>query len=212
MRTRIAYPLAACLALALVGRMWLHVDAVNAADEREPQFEDNFESLDSAWGEGEDYGVKDGKFFIELPPDHWRSVLNMSNVFNEIDATVSVTFVKLEDQKDLLAGLAFWVKDYSSYYSFAVDTNGRYSVGRYANNRWLTVIEWKPNDAIKKGLGQANELRIVTKGHTATLYVNGVQLANFKGQPPEGGGAVGLMADSYSTRPTRIEFAKLKVM
>ena len=139
-------------------------------------------------------------------------MLNLSNVFSEIDATVSVTFTKLDDAKEVSAGLAFWATDYSSYYAFAVDIDGRYSVARFAENRWLTVIDWKLHDAIKKGLGQTNDLRVITNGHTATLFVNGVQITTFKGQHPQGGGAIGLMADSYSKQPARFEFARLRVM
>lgn len=211
MRKLIQYSLAACLTLALVVRMSTFASVVSAADEGEPQFEDNFESLDPSWGEAEDYGVADGKFFIVTKPDSWRTVLNLSNVFNEIDAAVSVACVRLEDAKEASAGLAFWAKDYSSYYAFAVGIDGRYTVARFAENRWLTVIDRKPHDAIKKGLGQANDLRVVTNGRTAALYVNGVQVTTFKGQPPAGGGAIGLMADSYSAKPARFEFAGLRV-
>ena len=66
MRKHISYLLAASLALALLGRLLTGASAVNAADPAELQFEDNFETLDASWGEGKEYGVKDGKFFIEL--------------------------------------------------------------------------------------------------------------------------------------------------
>lgn len=67
-------------------------------------------------------------------------------------------------------------------------------------------------NSLQKGLGQTNELRVATNGHTATLYINGVQVTTFKGRHPRGGGAIGLMADSYSKQPARFEFARLRVM
>jgi hypothetical protein len=203
---------AACLTLALVGRLSSYVNVVNAADGGEPQFEDNFETLDPSWGDAESIGVENGKFYIELPADYWRTALNQSNVFTDIDATVTVTFVKLDDPQKGLAGLSFWAADYDSYYDFSIDMDGRYLVSRRAKNRWLTVIDWKQHDAIKKGLGEANELRVVTNEHTVTLYVNGVQLTTFKGQPPAGGGMIGFNADNFSKQPARFEFARLKVM
>lgn len=212
MRKLILYPLAACLMLALAGRMASYVSEVNAADEVEPQFEDNFETLDPSWGEAENLGVQDGKFYIELSADHWRTALNQSNVFVEIDATATVTFVKLDNPQNGLAGLCFWATDYDNYYEFLIDMDGRYLVLRRAKNRWLTIVGRKPHDAIKKGLGEENELRVVTNGHTAALYVNGVQLTTFKGQPPAGGGMIGFNADNFSKQPARFEFARLKVM
>ena len=55
------------------------------------------------------------------------------------------------------------------------------------------------NDAVAKGVGPANELRIVTLGKTATLYVNGKQIATLKGFPPAGGSRIGLHAESGQT-------------
>lgn len=212
MSKKFAYLCAASLLLAATGPACLHMRAARAADEGPPQFEETFETLDASWGEGETYGVKDGKFFIDLQPDYWQCVLNQTNVFKEVDARVEVTIVKLDDPDKGGAGLVFWAQDYSSYYAFMIDTGGRYHVGRYAEQRWRSAVDWKAHDAIKKGEGQTNELRVVTKDRLATLYVNGVQVASFKGQPPEGGQALGLLGDSASTEPTRFEFDNLKVL
>lgn len=212
MRKNIAYLFAASLALALVGRLFSDTNAVHAADPADLQFEDNFETLDASWGEGKEYGVKDGKFFIELAPDSALTVLNQANVFEEIDATILLTIVKVDPPEYGAAGLVFWAKDYSDYYKFMIDAAGEYHVTRLVGNRWASIIDWKPNDAIKKGLGQTNELRVVTEEHTATLYVNGVQLIHFKGQHPEGGQLIGFNADSSESKDaSRYEFAELKV-
>lgn len=212
MRKFIPFPFAALLAMAFAGRTLTVVRAVNAADEAEPQFQDDFETLDASWGEGKGYGVKDGKFFIELQPDTWELVLNQSNVFTEVDATIQLTITQLDNPDNGAAGLMFWAADYSNFYALQVDTGGRFFVGRYtAGKRWMSAVPWKPHDAIKKGVGETNELRVVTKEHTATLYINGVEVASFKGQHPEGGQSVGMMAQNWSKEPSRYEFAHLKV-
>lgn len=212
MRKLIMYPLAACLMLALAGRMASYISEVNAADEVEPQFEDNFESLDPSWGEGKGYGVKDGKFFIELQPQKYQSVLNEANVFNEIDATVLVTTNQLDDPTKGDAGLVFWGQDNDNFHALMVTIDGRFCVERLSGGkRWSWPVDWKPADAIKKGIGETNELRVVTKEHNVTVYINGTQVATFKGQHPDGPSMVGMMAESWSKEPTRYEFAQLKV-
>lgn len=187
--------------------------AARAADEREVQFEDNFESLDPGWGEGStSYGVKDGKFYFELEPQTWQTTLNQANVFTEIDAAVSVTIAKCDTPDNGAAGLVFWAQDYANYYALLVGGDGRFGVVRHASgNRLLMAVPWKVNDAVKKGIGETNELRVVTKDHVATLYINGTQVATFKGQHPQGGELIGFMAESWSKEGTRFEFAKLKV-
>jgi hypothetical protein len=39
-------------------------------------------------------------------------------------------------------------------------------------DRWLTPVPKTPNDAVKKGFGVLNTLRVVTKGHQAVAYAN----------------------------------------
>ena len=215
MRKFIPFAFTAFLAMAFAGRILTEVRAVNAAGESEPQFQDDFETLDAAWGEAKGCGVKDGKFFIELEPEAWQDAINQSNVFTEIDATVQMAVVKMdkENLQNGAAGLIFWGTDYGNFYAFIIDASGRYHVARYtAGKRWLAAVDWKSSDAIKKGEGETNELRVVTKEHTATIYVNGVELASFRGQHPEGGQTVGLIAESWSKDTTRYEFAHLKVM
>lgn len=187
--------------------------AARAADEGEVQFEDNFESLDPGWGEGStSYGAKDGKFYFELEPQTWQTTLNQANVFTEIDAAVSVTIAKCDTPDNGAAELVFWAQDYANYYALLVGGDGRFGVVRHASgNRLLMAVPWKVNDAVKKGIGETNELRVVTKDHVATLYINGTQVATFKGQHPQGGELIGFMAESWSKEGTRFEFAKLKV-
>jgi len=213
MRKMIPCVVVACLAAALVGRLLTGSKAVAAAEEGEAQFEDNFENLDAGWGEASGYGVEDGKFYIALEPQTWQTVLNQANVFKEMDATALVTIAKCDDPTDGAAGLVFWAEDYANYYAFVLSGDGRFAVLRHAaGNRLLSAVPWKASNAIKKGVGETNEIRIVTKEHMATLFVNGTEVATFKGQHPEGGGLVGFMSESWSKEPTRFEFAQLKVM
>ena len=108
-------------------------------------------------------------------------------------------------------GLVFWAKDESNYYALLVSGDGQFSVRRYVNDRALTPVDWSENAAIKKGVGQVNELRIVTRGYQATAYINGTQVTTFNGQPPDGGSLIGVKGSSAEKSQITWEFADLKV-
>ena len=173
-------------------------------------YEDNFATLNPGWGApNEAVGVKDGKLAIAPSADRWRVVLNQSNVFDDADIAVEVT-MSAGDGFTQPGGLMFWGKDYSDFYGLVVSANGRFSIVRLVGDRWLYPVDWQDNSAIKKGVGQMNRLRIVTRGRQATAYINGEEVATFSGQPPAGGGCLGLYGESGKT-PNVWRFSNLRV-
>jgi len=53
-------------------------------------------------------------------------------------------------------------------------------------------------------------LRVVTKGRQATAYINDKEVATFSGQPPPGGGCIGLYGQSGKSQNIW-QFSNLKV-
>ena len=68
----------------------------------------------------------------------------------------------------------------------------------------------RKSDAIKQGLGQTNELRLVTQGNVATFYINDQQVTAIHGFPPTGGSLLGLHAESGASSYTW-QFSEFKV-
>ncbi|MBI2485449.1 MAG: hypothetical protein HYW01_00515 [Deltaproteobacteria bacterium] len=175
--------------------------------------EDNFSTLDPAWGEkSANLSVSSGKLIVQPEVNSSYVLLNQGNIFEDIDACVKLTQVKSDDPT-YSAGLIFWAKDTSDYYYFLVTSDGWYSVKRWVNQRSLAPVDWRKSPAIKNGLGQTNHLRVVTKGNKATVYVNDTELITFSGQPPQGGSFVGMIAFSpeKATNKNVWEFSELKV-
>ena len=79
-------------------------------------------------------------------------------------------------------------------------------------DRWLQPVGWIESEAIKKGIGQVNKLRVVTKGHQATAYINDKQVTTFNGQPPPGGGCIGVSGGSPENAQNTWQFTNLQVM
>ena len=180
-------------------------------------YEDNFINLDPSWGPvSEILSAKDGKLTLKPALNTTQSVLNQSNVFVDadirIDVTMSASDTNVLGGLDVPGGLIFWAKDYDSFYCLCINAIGSFKISQYVTGQWLTPVNWTKNEAINKGVGQVNRLRVVTKGGTATAYVNDKQIVMIKGQPPEGDSHVGISGGSTKSSQNTWQFANLKVV
>jgi glucose/mannose transport system substrate-binding protein len=174
-------------------------------------FEDNFTNLDPSWGiPGERLSVEDGKLTLKPAPDTTQSILNQANVFDDADIRVEV--ILPAGDASVPGGLIFWAKDHSNFYCLCIDAAGYFKISRYVTDRWLQPVGWSENEAINKGIGQVNKLRVVTKGRQATAYINDKQVATFNGQPPQGGGCVGVSGGSPENAQNTWQFRNLQVI
>jgi glucose/mannose transport system substrate-binding protein len=174
-------------------------------------YEDNFTNLDPSWGTaGERLSVENGKLTLKPAPDTTQSILNQANVFDDADIRVEV--ILPAGDPSVPGGLIFWAKDRSNFYCLCIDAAGFFKISRYVTDRWLQPVGWSENEAINKGIGQVNKLRVVTKGHQATAYINDKQVTAFNGQPPQGGGCVGVSGGSPENAQNTWQFMNLQVI
>jgi glucose/mannose transport system substrate-binding protein len=174
-------------------------------------YEDSFTSLDPSWGTpGERLSVKDGKLTLKPALNTTQSILNQSNVFDDADMTVEISMPA--GDANVPGGLVFWAKDYTDFYCLCIDATGHFKISRYVTDRWLQPVAWTENEAVKKGIGQVNKLRVVTKAHQGTAYINDKQVTIFNGQPPPGGGCVGISGGSAENSQNTWQFANLRVI
>ena len=174
-------------------------------------YEDDFTNLDPSWGTpGDILSVKDGKLILKPALNTTQSVLNQANVFD--DANIEVEVILSSGDPVVAGGLIFWAKDYSNFYCLCVDANGSFKISHFVTDRWLTPVGWTENDAVNKGIGQVNKLRVVTKGRQATAFVNDKQVIVINGQPPQGGGCVGISGGSAQHSQNTWQFASLRVI
>jgi glucose/mannose transport system substrate-binding protein len=174
-------------------------------------YEDDFTNLDPSWGTaGDILSVKEGKLVLKPALNTTQSVLNQSNLFEDADIELEVTLSS--GDPIVPGGLIFWAKDYSNFYCFSIDANGSFKISHFVIDRWLTPVGWTESDAINKGIGHANKLRVVTKGRQATAYINDKEVITINGQPPQGGGCVGISGGSVQDTQNTWEFASLRVI
>ena len=187
--------------------------AVTASLAGKVLFEDKFTALDPAWGApGPIMDVKDGKLIITPEMNTTQAVLNQANVFpNDGEASFAMTFVKVQ-APTWGSGLVFWAKDYNEYYAVLLNPEGWFAIQRYVAGRYLLPVAWRESGAIKKGEGAENQLKVVTKGNKATIFINGKEVISFSGQPPQGGTLIGFKVASGPEGSNSVAFSNLKLV
>lgn len=174
-------------------------------------YADDFTNLDPTWGTpGDIIRVQDGKLVLKPAPNTSQNILNQSQVFEDAEISVDVTIT--DGASEVPGGLIFWAKDYSNFYCLCINANGRFKISRYVTDRWLNPINWTESNALNKGLGQVNKLRVVTSSRQAMIYINDAPTLTFNGQPPRGGGCIGISGTSAEGASTVWQFASLRVI
>lgn len=201
--------------LSLIATLWAFAVAFGcqatsaeaACDPNNVLFTDDFEFLDTSWGEADDqFFVKDGALTIKA----WRSQVNFSTQNEGGHVCVDVTVTDAPDVHNSPAGLIFWWKDWDNFYYAFSWTDGGVEVRRVVKGK-VSVVFTTGVEAIKQGVGQTNSMELRLKPKDATLYINGAEVKRFKGVPPKGGGAIGIMASSPEAKPATFAFDNLVV-
>ena len=160
-------------------------------------FEDGFETLAPTWGNADDaFFLEDGQLTIMPGYDEYYASLSTMGTYEDIDYCLNLEAIKADPEGNSFAGLLFWAIDYDNYYYVMVTAEQSISVFRRQRGRVLPQLRWASFDALKRGNGEVNELRVVTVGNTATVYVNGREYGTIKGQPPGDGQQIGVRATS----------------
>jgi hypothetical protein len=170
--------------------------AVFCADDDSVLFSDDFSTLDPGWGDANaNKNVADGKLVVKADAKGYYYSEFDGTTFNDADIRLKVCLV--DGMNDEPGGLVFWADPHNSdYYAALYQSDGDVTIGRNSGSNWLNPVPWKHNDAVKQGTGAVNEIRVVTKGKTATVYINDTQVTSFKGFPPAGGSLVGIYGES----------------
>jgi hypothetical protein len=176
-------------------------------------FSDDFREVDASWAtDGDSITVEEGRAKIKANPDAGYRVLYGGALFDDADICVTVRMPSdVRDAGSSSAGLIFWAQDNSNYYVFEVAANGMITLQRLVKGRWLSILDWRRLDALNVGIGAKNVLRVTTTGNSIILYVNDTRIGTIKGQPPDGGGQVGLRSESEKTKRDAWKFSDLKV-
>jgi hypothetical protein len=169
-------------------------------------------SVQPTWGEPtESFKVANGQLVVSPDPDTYFWVSNRASLYDDIDMCAAMTTVAGVNPEDSKAGLLFWYIDPNNFYVLEFSPNGKASVWRRQRGKWLEQVDWKDVEGANKGDGATNELRIVTKGNQAALYINETKFADFTGMAPDNGQQIGVFATSPEEGAAHYAFDNLKV-
>jgi hypothetical protein len=160
-------------------------------------FEDSFATLEPTWGTADDaFFIEDGQLVIMPGYDEYYSALNTTGTYEDIDLCFNLEAIKADPEGNSFAGVIFWAIDYDNYYYVVVTAEQSIGVFRRQRGRVLPQLRWATFDVLKPGNGMVNEIRVVTLGNSATIFVNGTEYGTIKGQPPSDGQQIGVRATS----------------
>jgi hypothetical protein len=186
--------------------------AAGACEGSKVLFEDSFAELQPTWDVSPDVGkVEDGQLVITSKADWTVWVPSTASVYDDIDMCADVTTVAAIDPSTNYVGLVFWYQDDDNFYTVEISAAGTASMWRKQRGKWLEQFSWTKEAAVRGGDGTTNQLRVVTKGNDASFYVNGDKVAEIKGQPPQNGQQIGLIAYSPKKGVATYAFANVKI-
>jgi hypothetical protein len=176
-------------------------------------FTDNFREVDASWGlDSPDVSVEDGKVKVKAQPDISNLLIYKGLLFSDADFCLTSRMPKVVSNSDnTMAGPIFWAQDYDNYYMFMITPSGYAELTRKVKGNWIDVIPWRQETNIKRDAGSNNVLEIQTRGDSITAFINGAKFATVRGQVPDGGGQIGMRAQSEKEQVDTWKFSQLKV-
>ena len=200
-------------AVMVAGAVTLAATPAFACKGAKTLFTDDFQEVDASWGlDAPDVTVEDGKVKVKPQPNISNLLIYKGLNFGEADVCLTVRMPNVVSNNDnTMAGPVFWQKDYDNYYMFMITPSGYAEIARKLAGKWVSVIDWKADSDIKTQAGASNTLRVTLSGNTITAYVNDAKFAAVKGQMPEGGGRLGMRAQSEENQVDTWKFSALKV-
>lgn len=79
---------------------------------------------------------------------------------------------------------------------------------RLSKGKWLSPVPYTETLALKKGVGETNNIEILLKGKTATILT---KLTQFRGTPPKDGSQVGFAAASPDGSAATFKFENFMI-
>lgn len=178
-------------------------------------FADDFKANDPGWnavdGDGTGY-YANGHFVVKPMENKVARVLNLTLVYKDLTVCSDlISPAQIKAANDTAGGVAFWATGNANNYYAAIYPDGSYSIGRRVDGQIISVVPKTSVDAVKKGPGAQNRLKLVLNNTLGTLYINDIKVREFRGQPPPNGSSIGLYAESEAGQRTEWEFTGLVV-
>jgi outer membrane protein OmpA-like peptidoglycan-associated protein len=139
---------------------------------------ENFDNNDRKWDvksyKAESYAIKDGHYHITCKKakgfgfETKRFFINPKRPF-----TIETAVQEVKGSGTSSTGLIWGFSSNKNFYRFLITTDGQFNVGRYKKGKYESIANWQKNEAINKGYGVTNRLRIFGSARGIRFYING---------------------------------------
>jgi hypothetical protein len=176
-----------------------------------PVLQDSFSSANPALSlapfDSATITIQSGKAEIAVTKAQFARVEIYSGLrYGDANVCVTVGTPATDTAQKQDGGIVFWADGSGSYYTFEITPEGKFSIAQLSSGKWSYPVHMTSSPAIVQGTGKSNTLRVLTKGNTATLFINDQQVGGFDGTPPAGGGMVGFVGDSSDELTGTVSF------
>jgi hypothetical protein len=194
-------------AVVALGLAFAASPATAACDPETSLFEDEFDFHDVSWGDPDaNLYVQDGVFVV----DGFSAIVNFSTRNKGANVCVDMTIAEASKIPNSPIGLLFWWQDWDNYYSLVYWADGWMEVRRKVNGEQTTIFS-EESLALKKGVGETNNIELDLNPKDATIFINGTKVKRFKGRQPKDGGLVGFYGISEEDAPAIYTYDNLVV-
>jgi hypothetical protein len=139
---------------------------------------------------------------VSLKPNTVMSSLYEADFFDRAEICADVTLVT-NDNKDSVAGLVFWAKDFGHLYIFVISPKtGEFYVGKRVGSGLAYPVAKRRSDKINVGPSASNELKVVTNNKNAKILINGQEVATVNSSSWSEGNKIGLTTESDEKQTT----------
>lgn len=159
------------------------------------EFEDSFDDTLGGWDRSQDaVTIDNGRLVMTLSGETSLTSLNRAFVFGDGDICAEIAWAEVGPSQ-VAPGLLFWAQDYTNYYFAQIVSSGQFGIYRLVNGGWAALQEYKDSPSVRTKAGETNVLRLQAEGKFGRLFINGDEVAEFRGQPPAQGWHIGIRAE-----------------
>lgn len=110
-------------------------------------------------------------------------MLRSSGLLDDFDVSVSIRLTS-GSKEHIRAGIYPRLMDEGGY-GFLISVQGSYTVGYFEKDAngalaWKRLLPWTYHTALHEGFNETNRLRVICKGDSFRMYLNGVLAGSFK--------------------------------
>ena len=167
----------------------------------------NFNKDNENWFTGEEMldkvessvTARDGKYIWEVTSkNNFLNKLALAPVDEVEDFEFSIEGFQVSGTKDTSFSIAArWNEQDTNYYTFHINQNiGIYSVHKYYDGKWETLLDWTKSPAIN--IGGTNRLTVRSIGSEYTMIINGEEMSVKINDDQIKNGSVGIGIDLFA--------------